>query len=269
VPAGRFDGTRGWLDNTPARARYRDRSAKDAGGIARATIKSGRRLRLRAWGLPDALLDALAADDTKPLRLAIAIVNGGDSSRSCRVFAAMACRRQAGTRRHLVTCRGAASDGACGAVPTTSSSSTSTSTSTSTVVTTSTVTTTTSTTAPPAVCGNGVRESGEQCDGIPECSPTCTLPPLAAVSCCPGEGTCATTPAFSLNYYVYSYCTGFGFPGYVTGGVCDEVAGSCAVPVFSQPISACCEVATGCSDSAVPGRVSVSQSGRGEPLTFR
>ena len=113
----------------------------------------------------------------------------------------------------------------------------STTTTTTTTTTTSTITTTT-TLAP--VCGDGIREVGEPCDGGAYCSASCTLPSLAP-GCCQDGSTagCADASGWSLDYYMYNYCISHGWTTNVDGGVCSQ-AGTCDILPL-QPVPLCCE----------------------------
>jgi hypothetical protein len=175
---------------------------------------------VKAWGPDATLLDTLANEPGAPLRLAITVVNGGETLRRCLAFEPSTCRLRAAGRRTKLSCREPVPDAACGAVP--------------------------------PECGNGVREPGERCDGVPECTETCSLPALAAGSCCQGDGICEDTPAFSLAFYVYQHCTGLGYPDYVAGGACDGATGSCFVPTLPTPLILCCETGGDCFDAGTP-----------------
>jgi hypothetical protein len=95
------------------------------------------------------------------------------------------------------------------------------------------------------VCGNGIREPGEQCDGGPLCTAACsqTLP-----SCCLFADHCTSAPTFSLAGYLATYC---GISGGVTpipGGLCAD-DGSCA-PVGVAAVPTCCQLAGSCYDGS-------------------
>src|SRR5262245_22911736 len=92
---------------------------------------------------------------------------------------------------------------------------------------------------PRPVCGNGIREVGEQCDGGSFCADNCTLLGIAP-GCCVGGTTqgCADASGWSLNYYMYSYCLSLGGATNVVGGVCSQ--GSCSVLSLAAPVPLCC-----------------------------
>jgi hypothetical protein len=119
--------------------------------------------------------------------------------------------------------RGAVIRGLCPTLPTT----------------TSTTSSTTTSTNPSSVCGNGVREPGEQCDGGVACTAGCLqdIP-----SCCSLPAQCTSAPLFSLNFYLMQYCSAF-LPGSqpVPGGICAP-DGSCA-PAAIDPVPVCCQPA--------------------------
>jgi hypothetical protein len=91
------------------------------------------------------------------------------------------------------------------------------------------------------VCGDGIREVCEQCDGGVYCSATCTLPSLAP-GCCRDGSTpgCADASGFSLDFDMYQYCVLIlGYTTAVNGGVCSQ-AGTCDILPL-QPVPLCCE----------------------------
>jgi len=100
---------------------------------------------------------------------------------------------------------------------------------------------TTTTTTQPAVCGNGIREVGEECDGGAYCSATCTLLGLAP-GCCVGGSIngCADASGWSLDYYMHSYCQSLGgiMATNIDGGVCS--AGTCSVLPLASSVPLCC-----------------------------
>src|SRR5262245_4183692 len=93
---------------------------------------------------------------------------------------------------------------------------------------------------PPAVCGNGTRETGEACDGGAYCTPQCTFPSLAPGCCDDADGTteCRDEPEWSLYYYLMQSCLSHGSQAPVPGGIC-AAGGSCVIlPIDSVPL--CC-----------------------------
>lgn len=94
---------------------------------------------------------------------------------------------------------------------------------------------------PTSVCGNGIREPGEQCDGGPACS-DCTQ---SIPSCCSAPDQCVAAPLFSLNFYLMQYCSAV-FPSStpIQGGICAP-DGSCA-PAAIAPVPVCCQLADSC-----------------------
>lgn len=100
---------------------------------------------------------------------------------------------------------------------------------------TTTTTTTASTTTQRSVCGNGVIEAGEWCDGEEFCEPNCTIRRFA---CCelttPSGGACsATVPAFTLLVDQHGACGVYG--GTFRLGRVAASAEPCADPVTTGP----------------------------------
>ena len=134
-------------------------------------------------------------------------------------------------------------------------------------------TTTTTTTTTLAVCGDGIVQGSEPCDGGPCCSSTCTPLVLGTVCTadsnvcttdrCDGAGTCVATPnaascddgifcngtdtclAGSCSFHSGDPCTGGG----ECNDTCDEEAESCALPFGT----ACTDDANGCTDDRCDG----------------
>lgn len=236
VPAGAFDGTAGWTANDGTRAAFRNRIAPGGvTGVRSLVALVGRKVTLVASSLGDASPLAL---DTAPtgLTFSLSVANGGEIATHCTRFAAADCAYEpldAGTGWKL-RCGHGVADPSCGAIPTTTSTSTST-------------TTTTSSTFPPSVCGNGVREHGEECDGGALCTADCRQ---SLQSCCQSANVCSEGPVFSLIYYLYGWCQGI-FPDAqpVPGQVCGA-DGQCAdLPI--EPVHLCCQLATSCNDDVL------------------
>ena len=94
------------------------------------------------------------------------------------------------------------------------------------------------------VCGNGVVETGEGCDGGPYCSATCTPAPP---NCCAGSGECHAAPPY-ITQVLATYCSTFNTPSStnlpVFGAVC-QANGSCQVQPITS-VSVCCNRPSGC-----------------------
>src|SRR5262245_42454757 len=105
-------------------------------------------------------------------------------------------------------------------------------------------------TCPPAtpVCGNGIVEPGESCDGSPFCTSSCFLD---IPSCCVAANQCVDAPGFSLISLILQYCGGAlpGFTNIVTGGVC-AADGSCSEQPIA-PLHVCCQRNGACEDATV------------------
>jgi hypothetical protein len=88
------------------------------------------------------------------------------------------------------------------------------------------------------VCGNGIIEGNERCDGGPYCDGCFSQPPV----CCQGAGVCREAPSFILYFNVIQFCN----PDDPRPGEVCQPDGSCDVETFpSTPI--CCETAAGCN----------------------
>jgi len=100
------------------------------------------------------------------------------------------------------------------------------------------------------ICGNGITEPGESCDGGPFCDASCVA---NITSCCFVPGQCATLPNFSLLATLQGICSTtfepFGSGQVIGGGVC-QTDGSCMIESIS-PLSACCQRFAGCDDAVV------------------
>jgi hypothetical protein len=165
----------------------------------------------------------------------------GGPSDQCTIQSLCQCLLLGGSFRSFQSC----TPNPCATTTTTSSSTTS---SIAPTTTTSTSSTTTSTTSPAPVCGNGIVEPGEACDGGPFCAPDC----FADVpNCCSGAGQCIDAPGFSLFNNLFFYCTAV-LPGSAPapGDIC-RPDGSCSPEPIEPPISVCCQGSGSCYDATV------------------
>jgi hypothetical protein len=218
LPEDAYAGRAGWLANDASRALFANRDAP--GGptqTSRSTFATGRRVKLVTKGLGDVNPLVLSAVPGTDVELAYVVTNGGETHTHCTKFHAASCAYAAvdGGTGYKLKCTGGVADLQCGAKPT---------------------------------CGNGIRESGEQCDGGAGCTAECYQ---GIFSCCQdAEDQCRAAPAFSLQYYLYQYCTAANFtsqprPGLMCGadGVCTDAA--------IEPVPVCCQQETSCYDGTV------------------
>ena len=208
VPAGPYDGRAGWIANDPGRALFTNRDAP-AGptGTSRTTFSTGRRVKLVAKSLGDVNPLAISGTPGTDVELTYVITNGAVTKTHCTRFAASSCRYtpvDGGTGWKL-RCTGGTADLACGAQPT---------------------------------CGNGIRESGEQCDGGVGCSPDCHQ---AMFSCCEGASQCYAAPIFSLQFYLSQYCSVVEFGSQAWAGLMCQPDGTC-VNAAIDPVPICCQL---------------------------
>jgi hypothetical protein len=209
MPAGAYAGDAGWLVNDAARALFSNRRAPDGPtGVMRAVFATGRRVKLTTKSLGDAGALALSAAPDTAVEIAWVVTNGAETRTHCASFAPARCAwiPLDGGAGWKLRCDGGVADLACGAKST---------------------------------CGNGIREPGEECDGGALCTAECRQ---GMASCCQGAGQCIAAPAFSLQYYLMQYCSGYGTP--VAGQVC-RVDGSCADEGI-DPVPVCCQEETTC-----------------------
>lgn len=213
APEGVFDGTSGWLASTTTRARYRDTRA---GAAVRSTVvREGAKIVLKGGSPGDGLLDVFAGGPPgDPVFVSFQVTNGALTLHHCVAYRSCTHRTLAGGGFRLV-CDGAEADALCQAVP--------------------------------SGCGNGVRETGEPCDGGAYCTPDCTFP-SPSPGCCQAQASCRAADGFVLYFSLYSYCGPAGLPDAqapVPGGIC-SASGTCDVlPV--QPVPFCCQVGGACS----------------------
>jgi hypothetical protein len=208
LPAGAASvGGPGWTVNDAHRALYRNRTAP-AGptGVDRALVIYGLKLKIDAKSEHDAWDPAPLPSSSDQATVGVTVTNGSDTTNHCTKFPTGSCIRtslDSGTGTKVVCTHGIA-DPSCTAIP---------------------------------VCGNGIREQGEQCDGGAACGPTCGQ---GIPSCCQGAGVCQDAPLFSLYNTLANYCSA-QMPGSTAspGGLCMP-DGSCVVEPVA-PLSMCCQ----------------------------
>jgi hypothetical protein len=229
---GAFDGTIGWVAVSATRARFRDRSA-DA-PVRATVIREGRKLRISS-GSPGPVITALAAGPpSEPVSVRYRVSNGGEQIDHCVVYPTCTYLPVHGVGFRL-DCLDAEAETTCGGTATTTSTTSTTS-----------IPSTTSTTVIPGPCGNGVRNTGEPCDGGAYCTTGCTFP-SPSPGCCQEEASCRPADGFVLFFSLFSFCGGSSFEAPVRGGVC-SAGGTCDVlPIDDVPL--CCQLADSCSGS--------------------
>jgi hypothetical protein len=204
VPAGAYAGRAGWIVDDATRAMFVNRDAPGGpGGTMRTLFATERRVKLTAKSLGDENPLDLSAAPATPVEVAYVITNGGETHTHCARFASCTYTPLDGGSGWKLRCTDGVADLACSARP---------------------------------VCGNGIREHGEQCDGGFGCTPQCLQ---GAYSCCQGVNQCVAAPVFSLQYYLMQYCSiNAGTPQ--PGLVCDP-DGTCRDHGI-DPVPVCCQL---------------------------
>ena len=157
---------------------------------------------------------ALAGAPGTDVEVAYVVTNGGETHTHCTKFASTSCTYVPvdGGSGYKLKCTGGVADLQCGAKPT---------------------------------CGNGIRESGEQCDGGVGCTASCYQ---ALFSCCQDtEDQCRAAPSFSLQYYLYQYCITTNFSSQPRAGQMCGADGQCT-DAGIDPVPVCCQQETSCYD---------------------
>jgi hypothetical protein len=216
VAAGAFDGSAGWKVNDARRAAFVNKAAPGGPtGVSSLTVVAGRKVKLVTKSLGDTSPLAFGGAPTAALRVAGVVTNGAEVATHCTRFEPSDCAYTAldGGTGWKLRCHNGVADPSCSAR---------------------------------AVCGNGIRESGEECDGGALCSPTCHQ---NLASCCQGAGACTDAPVFSTLYYLSLYCSGqLGGSQPDAGLVCQPDGGCADLPV--DPVPVCCQTPLGCGDGS-------------------
>src|SRR5262249_55017931 len=101
-------------------------------------------------------------------------------------------------------------------------------------------TTSTTSTTFPGLCGNGIVDAGEECDGQSFCTPGCTFAPSVCCILPPG----APAPCIGLAPTRFNYMGCYFEGGLAQSGTCG-LDGMCQDQAIG-PISICCQFGDGC-----------------------
>jgi len=219
VPAGAYDGAAGWIVNDATRAVFANRQAPGGStGVSRATFMTGRRVKVDAKSLGDGSPFAVTGPPANTIHVAWVLRDGAATSTHCAQFAPASCTFRpldAGSGWRL-RCRDGVADLACAARP---------------------------------LCGNGVREYGEECDGGPLCTAECTQ---RVSSCCDTADACLDAPAYTLSTNLIRHCQSqAGLSSVPMSGLTCGPDGDC-IDLPIEPTPVCCQLtATTCSDHGV------------------
>jgi hypothetical protein len=208
APQGAWDGVSGWT-LTPVRARYHDTAPDPA--VRVAVVREAKKIRLVGGNPGDPLLAVLASGaPSGPVTVALRVENGGTIDH-CVAYPSCTHHALAGGGFKLV-CGDPVADASCAAIPV------------------------------PGVCGNGIRDVGESCDGGTYCGGSCQFPSLSP-GCCQAESTCRDATGFILYFHLMSFCSP-DTP--VRGGLC-SAGGTCDIQPL-QPVPLCCQLSGSCNE---------------------